>query len=123
MRTIGGYVSYVSHITSDHFVVIMVNILKMNKAPSPKGEETPYSMLIRQDWEKWYPQYLKSTAWAKLSGEVIARAGGRCEICGHTAQQVHHLTYANVGNENLEDLQSVCRPCHRQIHNLKPFGD
>ncbi|MCE5329646.1 HNH endonuclease [bacterium] len=33
--------------------------------------------------------------------------------------QVHHLTYKSFGNEELEDLVTVCEKCHEKIHNKK----
>ncbi|MDE0634759.1 MAG: hypothetical protein OXI43_02745 [Candidatus Poribacteria bacterium] len=34
------------------------------------------------------------------------------EGCSNTATVAHHLTYKNIGKENLEDLQALCRDCH-----------
>lgn len=32
--------------------------------------------------------------------------------------QVHHITYKNLGNENvLTDLCTLCGSCHKKIHN------
>lgn len=39
------------------------------------------------------------------------------EECSNTAEDVHHLTYENVGKENLEDLQALCKDCHYREHN------
>lgn len=38
------------------------------------------------------------------------------EGCSNTAEVVHHLTYDNVGKENLEDLQALCKTCHYLEH-------
>lgn len=48
----------------------------------------------------------------------MIRSGGCCEVClsGATATQVHHVSYANLGNEDVNaDLLAVCRPCHDGI--------
>ena len=45
------------------------------------------------------------------------RAGHCCERCGRsrlgTILQVHHKTYARLGNEHLDDLKVVCIDCHQ----------
>ena len=32
---------------------------------------------------------------------------------------VHHLTYANLGDEKTEDLMLLCQVCHEWIHRIK----
>lgn len=60
-----------------------------------------------------YKKYLASREWALKREAVRKRSGNKCERCGLNPQEaVHHLTYTNVGNEPLEDLQAVCNPCH-----------
>jgi hypothetical protein len=61
-----------------------------------------------------YQRYLASREWGKRKNSVRMRSGGICERCREAkATAVHHLTYANIGNEPLEDLQHVCGPCHQ----------
>lgn len=71
-------------------------------------------------WWRWYSVYLASQEWRWKRDEVLARAGGLCEVdgCGLKAEQVHHTTYERVGNEDLEDLLALCSSCHEQIHAL-----
>ena len=60
-----------------------------------------------------YQQYLASREWALKREAVRKRAGNKCERCYVAPMQaVHHLTYANIGKEPLEDLQAICHPCH-----------
>jgi 5-methylcytosine-specific restriction endonuclease McrA len=61
-----------------------------------------------------YTLYLRSEAWRAKRLEVLARAGWTCERCGLTGVRldVHHRHYRNLGDEPLEDLQALCRPCH-----------
>ncbi|WP_123862073.1 HNH endonuclease [Chryseobacterium artocarpi] len=48
---------------------------------------------------------------------VFARDKYKCQQCkSKAAIHVHHLTYENIFNENLEDLISLCIECHSQIH-------
>lgn len=73
---------------------------------------------IRQSkWWGSYTEYLASDRWARKRQKVLDKAGGICEACGdRPAQEVHHLTYRNVGAEPLWDLRAVCKPCHDFIH-------
>jgi hypothetical protein len=60
-----------------------------------------------------YYQYLCSREWALKRKAVKERAGGICERCKRAPlRDTHHLSYRNLGNEPLEDLMGVCRPCH-----------
>ncbi|MBQ6531367.1 MAG: HNH endonuclease [Solobacterium sp.] len=49
--------------------------------------------------------------------------GYKCVMCGRhishcRTMQVHHITYARLGNENvLTDLCTLCGSCHKKIHN------
>lgn len=64
-----------------------------------------------------YARYLKSEAWRRLRCQVIRRSGGVCERCRKwPVVNVHHLTYARLGSEALEDLQGVCSKCHEELH-------
>lgn len=64
-----------------------------------------------------YDDYLKSPAWRSKRSKVLNRANGICEGCGdNKADQVHHLTYAHVGNEFLFELVALCHPCHERLH-------
>lgn len=60
-----------------------------------------------------YAQYMASPAWRAVRAQRLALDGGRCVVCGGAAVNVHHLTYANFGHEDIRrDLVSVCRRCH-----------
>ena len=67
-----------------------------------------------------YRAYLKTDAWASIREKVLARDNYTCKKClRNEAEQVHHLTYKNLGNEKHEDLISVCEGCHLKIHENK----
>lgn len=69
-----------------------------------------------------YKTYLASREWALRREAVRQRSGNRCERCKNGPQDaVHHLTYANVGNEPLEDLQAICDPCHEYLSGKNDF--
>lgn len=65
-----------------------------------------------------YKSYLKSNTWIKKRSEVLIRDNYLCRVCGYIAHEVHHISYENLFNENLEDLLSVCKKCHEEIHVL-----
>jgi hypothetical protein len=70
----------------------------------------------REFW-RWYNQYLLTDRWREMRRLVIDRARNVCEGCGRAPiHQVHHLTYAHVGNEFLWELRGVCLSCHERIH-------
>jgi hypothetical protein len=64
-----------------------------------------------------YKQYLASREWRVKRKEFIKECTyGVCQRCtDRPIENVHHLTYANVGNEDNGDLLGVCRPCHEYL--------
>jgi hypothetical protein len=73
--------------------------------------------------ERWagrrlaYEAYLLSEAWRNKRAEALRRDEGVCQGCrARPATQVHHLTYAHLGDELLFELISVCADCHERIH-------
>lgn len=71
----------------------------------------------RAEWQAWYNEYLNSPAWAQRRIEVLRRDQRICQGCRkRKATEVHHLTYAHVGNEFLFELTSLCSVCHERIH-------
>jgi hypothetical protein len=70
----------------------------------------------KSDWDEWYAVYLASPEWREKRAMVLKRCAGVCEGCGKKrAQEVHHLTYKNVGKEFLFELVGLCRECHAII--------
>jgi len=67
-----------------------------------------------------YIEYLNSKKWKDKRNLVFERDNYKCQECKEkNADDVHHLTYDNLGNENLNELVSVCRECHKKIHDMK----
>jgi hypothetical protein len=78
-----------------------------------------------RDAEFWrrYEAHMNSPEWQELRRRVFLRCKNVCEGCGiNRAVQVHHLTYARLGNEMLFDLVAVCLACHESIHG-HPIGE
>jgi 5-methylcytosine-specific restriction endonuclease McrA len=65
-----------------------------------------------------YHTYLQSEEWNAKRTLVLNRDNNLCQLCKtEPALDVHHLTYDNLYNEPLEDLQALCRACHVNIHS------
>lgn len=70
-----------------------------------------------------YNKYLQSRKWRELRKQRIEKDHGQCAICGSTKNLlVHHTTYENYKNENLDELLTLCKTCHYRMHNpLKDY--
>lgn len=75
-----------------------------------------------------YAQYLQSPHWKSTRLEAIETANHKCERCEiprwlaeiayDQDLNVHHLSYENLGAEEWDDLQALCRRCHE----IEKFG-
>ena len=64
-----------------------------------------------------YLTYLRSATWRRKRAAALKRAGFRCQVCnGSKRLDVHHRTYARLGNELVDDLEVLCRDCHNERH-------
>lgn len=78
---------------------------------------------VRSEENRWrffdgggYRRYLESPEWRARRNAVLKRDGFRCVHCGTTRRlQVHHITYARVGNERDDDLVTLCERHHAQL--------
>lgn len=85
------------------------------------AEVTPRWVGPGTPWHERYAEYLQSEEWLAIRAKVLKRDNYRCRITGKASRagdplQIHHLTYARVGCEDLEDLITVSRSAHRQVH-------
>lgn len=64
-----------------------------------------------------YDSYINSDVWREKARRIRERDGYRCQICGanDTPLEVHHLTYDRLGEEQDDDLITVCHSCHEKI--------
>ena len=85
-------------------------------ASKDKADREERYQARRREFFERYDEYLRSDAWKAKRARVLARDKRICQGCGDTATQVHHLTYARVGDELLLDLTSVCGDCHARLH-------
>lgn len=71
----------------------------------------------KKEQEKSYSAYLKTPHWHELKSRKLKIAGFKCQLCNaKQSLEVHHRSYANLGNEPLEDLIVLCRNCHEVFH-------
>ncbi len=64
-----------------------------------------------------YPEYLHTSWWLSRKAQAIRDAGYKCERCGSMIRlQVHHVSYANIGDESKEDLVVLCEKHHKALH-------
>ena len=68
--------------------------------------------------KKKYYDYLQSPAWAEIRIDMLS-AYPKCSRCdSEYLLQVHHKSYKNIFNEEPEDLEVICKSCHRKEHNI-----
>ena len=71
-----------------------------------------------------YRLYLQGDHWQQIKIARMRIDGFRCQGCGCVGTssnplQVHHLTYHNVGTEDVwTDVVTLCRACHLQTHRI-----
>jgi hypothetical protein len=67
-------------------------------------------------------KYLSSAQWKKLKYRKLRSVGWKCERCGYKGYKgqlhVHHKTYETKGSEDLNDLEVLCKRCHKAEHKL-----
>lgn len=60
-----------------------------------------------------------SDQWKTIRRERLAFDNDLCVFCKSPAEEVHHVSYANAGREQLADLRSLCRICHDACTQLE----
>lgn len=65
-----------------------------------------------------YREYLNSDEWKSKRLQKL-KLNPKCEVCGDKSNiNIHHKTYDRIFNENIEDLQTLCRLCHKKAHGI-----
>lgn len=82
------------------------------------------SMKWKSHWWDLYNVYLRSEDWQRNSSRRIEFDGYTCTSCENHGDdiilQAHHITYKNVGDENIaDDLVTLCINCHQERHGRK----
>jgi len=66
---------------------------------------------------KDYKEYLLSKKWSWYRIKILKRDNFQCSECESKENlNVHHLTYRNLGNEQMKDLITLCNKCHKKAH-------
>jgi len=66
-----------------------------------------------------YEEYMASSRWREKCEMVLERDGHECRTCPSTSDlEVHHRTYERFGNEDLDDLVTLCHECHEAITSV-----
>lgn len=75
----------------------------------------------------WYQEYLSSAGWQRRRMVVIRLARYTCQRCHWNVYEesgrwleVHHLSYANLGDELVGDVEVLCSVCHAGAHGVAP---
>ena len=64
-----------------------------------------------------YNKYIESEEWHEISQDRKFLDGLKCRFCGSAMNlTVHHVTYENVPNEDMDDLLTLCKTCHNELH-------
>ena len=88
-------------------------------------------MISKKQYSK-YKKYLNSKEWKLKKKQLFDLRGYGCEQCNFEYYlDVHHLTYKNLYNEKMEDLQILCKQCHlskhekhfKKVYKIKSFKD
>src|ERR1022692_4073283 len=97
-----------------------VEALLQNSSPSRfVGRETKE---LRMDTSA-YHEYLQSDKWKSLRLLCLTRDQYRCRVCNESEHlEVHHRTYERIGQEQLDDLTTLCDKCHElyTAQTIKP---
>lgn len=72
---------------------------------------------------KSYHEYLKSDHWKDFRRRYFACHKRRCSICGKTKRiELHHITYARLGHEQMDNVRPLCHFCHALTHRTVDSG-
>lgn len=89
------------------------------QALGSKEEKARQRLKRRTKKKESYEEYLESSTWRKIRAAALRRDKNKCRSCGDPARVVHHVRYPEIlGEEKMDWLYSLCRPCHDEIHRL-----
>lgn len=84
----------------------------------PKSKPTSVSLISRQNKQ----EYLSSPQWKALKQQRLTLANHKCENCSSTSRlELHHVTYARLKNEHINDVLILCNSCHSKLHKLTGY--
>lgn len=88
------------------------------KAKAKAEAEAKHEARVRQLELEGYTSYItNSPEWQEKREERFALDNHKCQSCGTSKQlQVHHIDYNTLFNEDMYSLVTVCKSCHKKIH-------
>ncbi len=70
------------------------------------------------DYRRLYRHYSRSRAWKRRRKRYYATHSANCAICDLPwFPTLHHISYANPGDEHDDDLVPLCSDHHNQLHH------
>lgn len=89
---------------------------QINFEPTPQDFEDLLKDNMYMSEEK-KAAYLKSPQWQKHRLDTFTKDNFKCVTCGSSHKlNCHHITYERLGDENPEDLTTLCESCHNELH-------
>lgn len=85
------------------------------------NKEKKNKQIKKQPEYSKYCMYLRSNKWKSVKEQLLKKHKYNpfCFCCGTKKNLcIHHKTYKNIYNENLNDLVYVCTDCHSKIHTI-----
>lgn len=66
--------------------------------------------------QREYHLYIESDRW-KMRRNLFKMKHPKCQKCRSSDHlHVHHATYERIGNELDDDLRTLCKDCHKELH-------
>lgn len=59
----------------------------------------------------------KNEEYSKVRKEYLQQVGGRCEVCGGQATDIHHKSKRGKNLCAKDTFLALCRQCHTKIHD------
>jgi hypothetical protein len=79
-----------------------------------------YELKRKEQKDLDYKKYLQTPEWKAKRERVLIRDNYLCQGClQNRAVDVHHMSYANFGDELFFQLISLCKECHEKVHKDK----
>ncbi len=111
----------------DHQLCIALN--NMDKSFSYSSQHEYYFDEIEEQEYQLFSQkkkqYFRSKKWKEIRNSILKRDNFACVLCKLSTEvttiDVHHKSYKNIFNENMDDLVALCRQCHNDLHKASGY--
>ena len=76
--------------------------------PIPKKKEKRQRKAKNREWVSW------------VRAKVFEREKNQCRVCHQRAEEMHEIQFRSLGGlVSLKNSIAVCRPCHRDLQQLR----